>query len=62
MSVIFYTFRSLKVQISCNIIRTCIGTSAIGLQGIKSFLKAFFLFLRRSDIMIITPPFALRLL
>ena len=49
-----------------NIIKACLGTTAIGLQDGKSFLKGhisratFFLSLRRSDIIIITSPFALR--
>ncbi len=49
-----------------NIITAFLGTSAVGLQDGKSFLKGhissatFFLSLRRSDIIIITSPFALR--
>jgi hypothetical protein len=50
-----------------NIIRYSLGTPGVGLQDGKSLLKghsitvAFFLSPRRSDIMIITSPFALRL-
>ncbi len=54
------------VKFDHNIIPDCLGTPTVGLQGTSSLLKdhpnriAFFLFLRRSDIILITSPFALR--
>ena len=54
------------VRMICNIIRDRPGTPAVGLQGNRSSLKGhpgrvnFFLSLRRSDIILITSPFALR--
>ncbi len=54
------------VKNACNIIRYSLGTPGVGLQDGKSLLKghlstvALLLSLRRSDIIIITSPFALR--
>ena len=66
MDSVGYRISYKIVKNTCNIIRYSLGTPGVGLQDGKSLLKghsitvAFFLSPRRSDIMIITSPFALR--
>ena len=64
-SVAYETCYKIVID-ECNITPDCLGTPMVGLQDASSFLKGhlsraiFFLSLRRSDIMLITAPFALR--
>jgi hypothetical protein len=66
MDSVDYRISYKIVKNAGNIIRYSLGTPGVGLQDGKSLLKghsltvAFFLSPRRSDIMIITSPFALR--